>query len=96
MKLRLFTAFVVSYTGCSCAYPRNPKVWKTVQAATLGVDMSLLATLYNLLRLQDRTDVSTWHSGDWFNMLFTAWVALIRVAYLVGVGGDENKAKKSS
>lgn len=37
----------------------DPRVWKTVQAATLGVDISLLATLYNLLRLQGRTDVST-------------------------------------
>ncbi|KAJ8110579.1 hypothetical protein OPT61_g6618 [Boeremia exigua] len=72
----------------------DPKVWRIVQAATLGVDISLLAVLYNLLRLQGRTDVSTWHGGDWFNMLFTVWVALVRVGFLLGIGGHEDGAKK--
>ncbi|KAJ4993427.1 hypothetical protein SVAN01_00975 [Stagonosporopsis vannaccii] len=72
----------------------DPRVWRIVQAATLGVDISLLATLFNLLKLQGRTDISTWHGGDWFNMLFTVFVALIRVAYLLNVGGDSNTAKK--
>ncbi|KAF2626290.1 hypothetical protein BU25DRAFT_459434 [Macroventuria anomochaeta] len=73
----------------------DPKVWRIVQAATLGVDISLLATLYNLLRLQGRTDLSTWHGGDWFNMLFTVWVALIRIAFLLEIGGSEDKTKKA-
>ena len=72
----------------------DPKVWKIVQAATLGVDISLLATLYNLLRLQGRTDVGTWHGGDWFNMLFTVWVALIRIAFLLEVGSEKGEKKK--
>jgi|SRR5690242_1133260 len=73
----------------------DPKVWRIVQAAVLGVDISLLATMYNILRLQDRTDVGAWRGGDWFNILFTVWVALIRVAYLLGVGGDNDTAKKA-
>jgi hypothetical protein len=73
----------------------DPKVWKIVQAATLGVDISLLATLYNVLRLQSRTDVGAWHGGDWFNMLFTVWVALIRVAFLLEVGGKTGEKKKT-
>lgn len=72
----------------------DPKVWRIVQAATLGVDVSLLATLYNLLRLQGRTDLSAWGGGDWFNMLFTVWVALVRVAFLMGIGGDKGVARK--
>jgi hypothetical protein len=72
----------------------DPKVWRIVQAATLGVDISLLATLYNLLRLQGRTDMSTWYGGDWFNMLFTVWVALIRVGFLLGIGGESDKTQK--
>lgn len=72
----------------------DPKVWRIVQAATLGVDISLLATLQSHLRLQGRTDVRTWHGEDWFNMLFTAWVALIRVGFLLGIGGDNDTKKK--
>lgn len=73
----------------------DPKVWKIVQAATLGVDISLLATLCNLLRLQGRTDASTWHGGDWFNIFFTVWVALIRIAFLLEIGGEEREKKKT-
>ncbi|KAH6639053.1 hypothetical protein C7974DRAFT_373337 [Boeremia exigua] len=72
----------------------DPKVWRVVQAATLGVDIALLVTLYELLRLQGRTDVSTWHGGEWFNLLFTVWVALIRAGFLLGVGGDRKEKKK--
>lgn len=68
----------------------DPKVWRIVQAATLGVDVALLAIVYNVLRLQGRTDIKAWTFGDWHNILLTAWVALIRVAFLAGVGGDEN------
>jgi hypothetical protein len=74
----------------------DPKVWRIVQAATLGVDLALLATMYALLKQQDRLDVKGWGAGDWFNAGFTLWVAAIRVAYLLEVGnkGDE-KAKKA-
>jgi hypothetical protein len=73
----------------------DPKVWRIVRAATLGVDIALLATIYNLFRLQGRMDVSTWHGGDWFNVLFTAWVGVIRTAFLLGIGGGEGRSKKS-
>lgn len=73
----------------------DPKIWRIVQAATLGVDLALLATMYALLKQQDRLDVAGWRGGDWFNALFTVFVAVIRVAYLRGIGGqDENRAKK--
>lgn len=73
----------------------DPKVWKIVQAATLGVDLSLLATLYNLLRLQGRAEITTWHGGDWFNLLFTAWVALIRIAFLLEIGERDGEKEKT-
>lgn len=67
----------------------DPKVWRIVQTATLGVDISLLATLCNLLRLQGRADMRDWHGGDWFNILFTTWVALIRIAFLTELGRED-------
>jgi hypothetical protein len=73
------------------------KVWRIVQGATLGVDLALLATLYALLVQQGRLDIKMWKGGDWFNMVFTVWVALIRIAYLLGIGGeaggDERKTR---
>jgi hypothetical protein len=74
----------------------DPKVWRIVQAATLGVDLALLAIMYTLLVQQDRLDIMVWKSGDWFNFGFTVWVAVIRVAYLLEVGEeDRNRARKT-
>ncbi|KAF9691208.1 hypothetical protein EKO04_010609 [Ascochyta lentis] len=73
----------------------DPKVWKIVQGATLGVDLALLATFYNLLRSQNRLEFRAWSGVDWVNIGFTVWVGLIRVAYLSGVGGDREKKDKT-
>lgn len=72
-------------------------MWRVVQVAILGVDISLLATLCDLLRLQRRTEMSTSHGGsDGFNMMFTIWVAIIRDGFLLGIGGGNDKTKKVS
>lgn len=71
----------------------DPKVWRMVQAATLGLDCALLAIFFNVFRLQGRLDVGTWHGRDWFNIGFTVWVGIIRAAYLMGVGGRMGKER---
>jgi hypothetical protein len=69
-------------------------VWRIVQAATLAVDLSLLGVMYALLVQQGRLDVNAWGGGEWFNIGFTVWVALIRIGYLMGIGGQTENAKK--
>lgn len=69
------------------------KVWRIVQAATLGVDISLLAIFYDMLRLQGRLDLRAWHSGDCLNIGFTVLVGLFSVD-LMGVGGDREKKER--
>lgn len=72
----------------------DPKVWRVVQAATLGVDFGILATLWNALRMQGRSGVGEWTGGDWGNIGFTCLVAVIRVGFLAGVGGGKREGKK--
>lgn len=72
----------------------DPKVWRIVQSATLGVDLGILATLWNALRMQGRSGVGQWEGGDWMNIGFTCLVAVIRGAFLAGVGGGERVGKK--
>lgn len=72
----------------------DPKVWRVVQAATLAVDIALLATMYGALQQQGRSATVNWRGGDWFNMLFTVWVAVIRVAFLMGVGAEDGSSAK--
>jgi hypothetical protein len=83
--------------GISLRASPDPKVWRIVQAATLGVDLALLVTLYYLLELQGRLAMGIWRCGDWFNLVFTVFVVVIRVAYLADIGRDEQtKRTKAS
>jgi hypothetical protein len=71
----------------------DPKVWRIVQTATLGVDVALLGVMYGALKQQGRLGLGMWETGDWFNAGFTIWVAVIRGAFLMGVGGGEGERK---
>ena len=74
----------------------DPKIWRIVQAATLAVDVSLIATMFAGLEKQGRLDTAEWRGIEWLNLGFTVWVALIRVGFLSNLGGqDERKVKKS-
>jgi hypothetical protein len=73
----------------------DPKVWRIVQGATLMVDISLIAVMLVALDTQGRLATEQWRGIEWFNMAFTAAIAIGRVAYLMGVGGREGgKVKK--
>lgn len=72
----------------------DPKVWRIVQAATLMVDIGLIAAQQGALWQQDRLDPAKWTSGDWGNMGFTLLVAVGRVAFLMGIGGGAQETAR--
>lgn len=53
------------------------------------VDVALLAIMYVELGKQGRRELARLEAGDFFNLGFTVWVALVRVGFLMGVGGGE-------
>jgi hypothetical protein len=67
----------------------DPEVWRINQAATLGVDVALIATMFVSLETQRRLELGKWRSKNSVNLGFTVWVAGISVAYLAGVGGGK-------
>lgn len=69
-------------------------VWRIVQAATLAVDLALLVVLWALLKEQGRLSLGDWRAGDWGNFGFTAWVALIRMAFLWGWGVERDELER--
>lgn len=79
------------------ARPTDLTVWRGLQAATLIVDICILAGMMRALSAQGRTDPSTWRAEEWPNMGITAGVAVIRSAFLLGVGtGEGTKPKRKS
>lgn len=89
----LFYFLAVIY-GVLLRMSDDPQVWRIVQSATLGLDLGILATLWNALRMQGRSGVGEWAGGDWGNIGFTCLVAVIRVGFLAGVGGGKREGKK--
>ncbi|KEY75190.1 hypothetical protein S7711_01631 [Stachybotrys chartarum IBT 7711] len=70
-------------------------VWRVVQAAVLVVDVGLLASTYASLKQQDRLDMESMRAADWAGIIFAAFVAAIRVFFLLGVGVQKGAKSKS-
>jgi disulfide bond formation protein DsbB len=74
----------------------DPKVWRIVQGATLFVDLSLIVMTLACLKQQGRSNLEDWRGIDFFNLLFTIWVAVIRVGFLACIGETHvRKAKRN-
>ena len=79
-------AFMGSMMAVLLRASTDPKVWEIVQAATLAVDIALLATMIVSLRQQERLAWSKWRGVEVKNLVFLGMVSGIRTAFLLGVG----------
>ncbi|CAI6342081.1 unnamed protein product [Periconia digitata] len=61
------------------------KIWKHVQAAILIMDFATLYSAWDTLRLQGRL-MAGWRGEDWGTVGVTAFVTLLRIAFLAEVG----------
>lgn len=93
--LAVFYGFIAIMVGVLQRVSSDLRVWKTIQAAVLYVDVALIAIVYTSLKQQGRLSLDQMRPVDWANFLFTGWVALIRVFFLAGVGvGKVEEGKK--
>ena len=72
------------------------KVWKHVQTAILLIDLATLYSAWDALRLQDRLEFRTWRGEDWGTVGLTAFVTVLRVAFLAEVGFRRGRGKKAN
>lgn len=61
------------------------RIWRTVQFGILLIDLGLLIGVY-IDDPKAALDVGGWGSGDWCNNGILGAVALIRSAFLAGIG----------
>ncbi|KAL9019148.1 MAG: hypothetical protein Q9185_003579 [Variospora sp. 1 TL-2023] len=69
-------------------------VWRALQGSQLLVDIGMLAAFTRALESQGRMDWKVLRAEDWGNYLITAGVAVIRSAFLMGVGMNSQKRKR--
>ena len=78
------------------ARPNDLVVWKTVQGAFCVTDVAILWALCNVLSVEGRTGVGSWRVEEWGNIGVTGLCAVLRGAFVMGVGlGGRGKGKKA-
>jgi len=77
----------VSYlSGVLLRATNDLKVWKHVQTAILLIDIAMLYSAWDALRLQGRLGFADWRGEDWGTVGLTMFVTVLRLAFLAEVG----------
>lgn len=69
-------------------------VWRALQGSQLLVDIGMLGAFARALKSEGRMDLKVLRAEEWGNYLITAGVAVIRSAFLIGVGMKSETKKK--
>lgn len=69
-------------------------VWRAFEAGTLLIDLGLLAAVGRSLSAQGRLELGRLRAEDWGNLGITGTVAVVRGAFLLGLG-FEGKGKRA-
>lgn len=74
-------------------YTNDIKIWKILQMAVLIYDLSLLYSMYDSLGQQGRLSFGALRWEDWGSIVITAQAAVVRTAFLLGVGLSEGSKR---
>jgi hypothetical protein len=69
-------------------YTRDVTIWKLYLGSILMVDVVILWATAGAFAQQGRLDPALWRPDDWFSVLATAACAVLRSAFVLGVGLD--------
>jgi hypothetical protein len=75
-------------------YTRDPFIWKLILACVGLIDFILLGSTAVQYKEQGRLDPATWRWEDWFSVGVTAYVAVARLAYVLGIGVGKKEKKE--
>lgn len=92
-QLAAMYTFVAIILGLVLRISKDIQVWRVVILAVLVVDIAMLSSNYASLKQQDRLNLGAMRSADWFNVLFTGLVTVIRILFLAGLGVRNTKRK---
>ena len=69
-------------------------VWRALQACILIVDIAVLGGYGRALDAQNRLSWTMWRATEWSSIAVLSVVAMVRVAFLLGVGMQAKKESK--
>ncbi|KAH7316716.1 hypothetical protein B0I35DRAFT_261771 [Stachybotrys elegans] len=72
--------------GVLLRHTRDPFVWKLIVGSVGLIDFIVLGSTAVQYRDQGCLHPSTWRWEDWFSVSITAYVGIVRLAYMLGLG----------
>jgi hypothetical protein len=82
--------------GLLRAKPNDVTVWRAFQANSSIVDFFMIAGLAQAASVQGRLNLRTWRAEDWINVCVLFGVAIIRLAFLAGMGMSKRGREKGA
>jgi hypothetical protein len=83
-------ALLFGFMGIICAVllraSSDTRIWRIVLAGVLAAEVCWIAAGLVCLERQGRLNVRLWRGVEWFNLLGIGGFAVVRGAYLMGVG----------
>ena len=88
-----FIAILILQLGLLRARPNDVLVWRYYAAAVGTVDTIVCGAVLRALAAQGRSGIETWRIEEWINLGSTGACAVVRLAFLLGIGVDERAGK---
>lgn len=83
-----FASLAVTQTYFLITRPHDVPVWKGLNVGTFVLDLFQLASFYRALAAEGRLDTSLWRGEDYGNVVGYTVIALVRAAFIAGIGVD--------
>jgi hypothetical protein len=87
-QVAVLLSFVAITTAVVLRVSSDAKIWKIIQAAVLAVEAGFLATTAVTLEEQGRLALGKLQGGEYVTIGGILPFMMIRVAYLIGIGGN--------
>lgn len=93
-----FVGLALLHTYLQLARPSDRRAWVPVIAAVFVQDIFQLGGFARAMHTEGRTlvDTSTWRNEDWSNLGGYAFIALVRLLFVMSTSAQESAAKKKS
>ena len=89
-----FCIFTFSLSAFMLRSTNDLSIWRFYQGSKCVVDIIVvLLTVMDYSR-QGRLNPLVWRTEDWFSLPITAWCAVLRASFMLGIGLDKKRKTK--
>ncbi|KAJ4264275.1 hypothetical protein NW762_005471 [Fusarium torreyae] len=74
-------------------YTHDVNIWQMVQLAILPADFTMLAAIYNGMKIEGNLALANWRWENWVSIVITVACTILRVTFVLGVGVKKTRGR---